>query len=193
MSGSIISKDETADEQSHVIIGAFNDSGHLLEDWCKITTEMYPNDIKLLALIPHSSDMMSPTKLMGGFLSHDNCVTANKTGNNVMYMILKLGKESGMNNQDLILYQGHCFNHLRNMWFEVIENNLLRKITKFLRHDLLSIPSHLRSHERLVIFFVKLIRNTHSQHITSREVVMLIQIGRITFTLTRDTCHPFNY
>jgi hypothetical protein len=30
MSGSIISKDGTADEQSHAIISAFNDSGHLL-------------------------------------------------------------------------------------------------------------------------------------------------------------------
>jgi hypothetical protein len=143
MSGSIISNDGTADEQSHAIIGAFNDSQHLLEDWHKMTTEMYPDDIELLALIPHSSNM-SPTKLMGRFLSHDNCATANKTGNNVMDMILKLGKESVMNNQDLILYQDHCFNHLRNMWFEAIENNLLMMITKFLRHDLESIPSHLR-------------------------------------------------
>jgi hypothetical protein len=121
MSGSIISKDGTADEQSRAIIGAFNDPGCLLEDWREMTTEMYPNDIELLALIPHSSDM-SPTKPIAGFLSHDNCATANKTGNNAMDMILKLGKESGMNDQDLILYQGHCFNHLWNTWFEAIEN-----------------------------------------------------------------------
>jgi hypothetical protein len=143
MSGSIISKDGTADEQSCAIIGAFNDSGRLLEDWREMTTEMYPDDIKLLPLIPHSSDM-SPTKLIGQFLSHDNWATANKTGNNVMDMILKLGKESGMNDQDLILYQGHCFNHLWNTWFEAIENYKSRKITELLRHDLESIPSHLR-------------------------------------------------
>jgi hypothetical protein len=40
---------------------------------------------------------------------------------------------------------------------------------------------------------VKLIRNTHSQQITSREGVMLIQIGRSAFALARDTCHPFEY
>ncbi len=62
-------------------------------------------------LIPNSADI-SPTKLIGGFLSLDNCTTANKTCNNVMDMILKWGKEVGMTDQDLILYQGHCFNHL---------------------------------------------------------------------------------
>jgi hypothetical protein len=143
MSGSIISKNGTADEQSRAIIGAFNDSGRLLDEWHDMTTEMYPGDNQLLALIPVSADM-SPTKLIGGFLSHDNCATANKTGNNVMDMILKLCEEVGMNDQDLILYQGHCFNHLRNTWFERIENYLSRKITDFLRHDLESIPSHLR-------------------------------------------------
>ncbi len=142
MSGSIILKDGTADEQSHAIIGAFNDFGHLLEEWHNMTTEMYPNDNKLLALIPNSADMC-PTKLIGGFLSHDNCATANKTCNNVMDMILKLGKETGMNDQDLILYEGHCFNHLQNTWFEAIENYLSRKITDFPRHDLESIPLHL--------------------------------------------------
>ncbi len=62
-----------------------------LQEWHDMTREMYPNEIELLALIPNSADM-SPTKLIGGFLSHDNCATANKTCNNVMDMILKLGK-----------------------------------------------------------------------------------------------------
>ena len=44
---------------------------------------MYPDENELLASIPNSADM-SPTKLIGGFLSHDNCTTANKTGNNLM-------------------------------------------------------------------------------------------------------------
>jgi hypothetical protein len=59
-------------------------------------------------------------------------------------MILALGKEAGMNDLDLILYQGHCFNHLRNTWFEGIENYLSRKITDHLKNDLEIIPSHLQ-------------------------------------------------
>ncbi len=49
-----------------------------------------------------------------------------------------------MSGPELILYQGHCFHHLRNTWFETIENYLSRKLTDCLRHDLGVIPSHLR-------------------------------------------------
>ena len=42
MSGSIISKDGTADEQSHAIISAFHDSGRLLQEWRDMTYDMYP-------------------------------------------------------------------------------------------------------------------------------------------------------
>jgi hypothetical protein len=143
MSGSIISTDGTADEQSRAIIGAFNDLGRLLQEWRDMTAAMYPDEIELLATIPRSKDM-SPTKLIGGYISHDNCATANKTGNYLSDMILALGKEAGMNDMYLILYQGHCFNHLRNTWFKAIENYLLRKITDHLKNDLEIIPSHLR-------------------------------------------------
>jgi len=104
MSGSIISKDGTADEQSRAIIGAFNDSGRLLQEWCEMTVAMYPDDIELLSTIPKSEDM-SPPKLIGGYISHDNCATANKTGNLLMDMILALGKEAGMSDADLIFFR----------------------------------------------------------------------------------------
>jgi hypothetical protein len=143
MSGTIISKDGTADKQSHAIIGAFNDSGHLLQEWREMTAEMYSHEKELLEMIPNSVDM-SPTKLIGGFLYHDNCATANKTGNILMDMILELGKEAGMSDQDLILYQVHCFQHLRNTWFKALENFLSRKLTDYLRHDFESIPLYLR-------------------------------------------------
>ncbi len=66
-----------------------------------------------------------------------------KTGNNLMEKILDLGREVGMSESNLILYQGHCFHHLRNTWFEAIENYLSRKLTEHLKLDLESIPSHL--------------------------------------------------
>ncbi len=61
-----------------------------------------------------------------------------------MEKILELGKEAGMSGPELILYQGHCFHHLHNTWFEAIENYKARKLTEYLRLDLESIPSHLR-------------------------------------------------
>ena len=135
MSGSIISKDGTADEQSRAIIGEFNNSGRLLDEWRNMTAAMYPDDSELLASIPCSTDMC-PTKLIGGFMSHDSCAAANKTSNIIMEMILKIGKDRGMSEQDMTLYIGHCFNHLRNTWFEAIELYLSRKLTDLLRDDL---------------------------------------------------------
>jgi hypothetical protein len=96
-----------------------------------MTYIMYPGEDELLAAIPNSGDM-SPIKLIGGFLSHDNCATANKMGNNLMEKILELGHQAGMSGPELILYQGHCFHHLRNTWFEAIENHLSCKITDYL-------------------------------------------------------------
>ena len=142
MSGSIISKDDTADEQSRAIISAFSDCGRLLKEWRDITAVMYPGEDNLLAANPNSDDM-SPVKLIGGFLSHDNCATANKTAYNLMQKILELGKEAGMSPMALILYQGHCFHHLCNTWFEAIKNYLSRKLTEWLQHNLELIPSHL--------------------------------------------------
>ena len=81
MSGSIISTDGTADEQSCAIIGAFNDLGRLLQEWRDMTAAMYPDKIELPATIPRSKDMSLTKLLIGGYISHDNCATANKTGN----------------------------------------------------------------------------------------------------------------
>ena len=114
MSGSIILKDGTADEQSRAIISAFNYCGPLLQEWQDITAVMYPGEDNLLAAIPNSNGM-SPTKLIGGFLSHSNCATANKTVYNLMEKILELGKEAGMSPMALILYQCHCFHHLATL------------------------------------------------------------------------------
>ncbi len=57
MSGSIISKDGTADEQSPAIISVFNDSGCLLQEWGDMTSVMYPSEKELLASIPNSADI----------------------------------------------------------------------------------------------------------------------------------------
>jgi hypothetical protein len=90
-----------------------------------------------------------------------------------------------MTDQDLILYQGHCFNHLRNTWFEAIENYKSRKITEFLRHDLESIPSHLHVSCK--------IGDMLPQVDKEYSFTALIQIGRGAFALGRDTCHPSVY
>ena len=77
-------------------------------------------------------------------VSHDNCHGANKSGTLLDDDIIEKGKEEGMAYEDLHIYQGHCFNHLRNVWFEKIETFLAKKLKSHLKHDLDLIPPHIR-------------------------------------------------
>ena len=191
MSGSIISKDGTADEQSHTIIGAFNKSGCLLEEWRDMTATMYPDAIELLESIPNGN-AMSPTKLIGGYISHDNCATANKSENLLMENILALGREKGMSNSYLILFQAHCFNHLWNTWFKAIESYLSRKVTEYVKRDLKLIPLHLRVSCKISDLLCQVDRNKVLRPITSKEAVITTH-GRSAIVLANNICHPFVY
>ena len=143
MSGSIIPLDGTAEEQSRAIIGSFHESGKLLKAWRDMTAKMYPDEPELADLIPQPEEL-SPTKLLGGFISHDNCATANLTGAIVAEKIIEAGRHVGLSDEELVLYQGHCFHHLRNTWFEAIENFLSKKLQSDLKDDFEEFPSHLR-------------------------------------------------
>jgi hypothetical protein len=143
LSGSIIPLDGTAEEQSRAIIASFHESGKLLKEWREMTAEMYPDDIELLGSIPKPGDM-SPTKLLGGYISHDNCSTANLTGDILCDRILQAGRDAGISEEELVLYQGHCFQHLRNTWFEAIEKFLSNKLASDLKEDMEQIPHQYR-------------------------------------------------
>ena len=56
-----------------------------------MTATIYPDEIEILSTISKSEDI-TPTKLIGGYISHDNCAMANKTGDLLMDLILALGK-----------------------------------------------------------------------------------------------------
>ncbi len=143
MLGSIIAQDGTAEEQSRAIIGSFHESGKLLMAWRDMASKMYPDEPELVNLIPKPEEM-SPTKLLGGFISHNNCATANKTGTILAEKILDKGQSAGLSDDELVMYQGHCFHHLRNTWFEAIEKFLSKKLQSDLREDFEEIPSQLR-------------------------------------------------
>ena len=52
LSGSIIAKNSTAEEQVKAIIAQFRESGRLLQQWREATEELYPGRDDLLDLIP---------------------------------------------------------------------------------------------------------------------------------------------
>jgi hypothetical protein len=107
-----------------------------------------------------------------------------------MDMIAKLGKDTGMCEEDLILFQGHCFNRLCNTWFEAIKNYLSRKLTDYLRPDLELILAHLCVSCKISDLLCQVDKKyTVLPPITSREVVTIMPIGRSAFVPARDICH----
>ena len=117
LSGSIISEDKSSKEQIRSIISYFDKAGRLLKGWIDKTADMYPNKPELLEQLPVPKDV-TVTRLIGGMVSHENCHGANKAGTLLAGYIIEKGKEEGMADKDLHIYQGHFFNHLCNVWFE---------------------------------------------------------------------------
>jgi hypothetical protein len=143
LSGSIIAEYSTVEEQSRAIIASFGKAGHLLSDWKKVTFEMFPNHPDLLDMIPDPNGM-SPTKLLGGIVSTDTCNTARLTRQTLCDAIIQAGRDMGLDNEMLPMYQGNCHQHLRNILVESGANHLLSKLSELLCDDLALIPPHLR-------------------------------------------------
>ena len=104
---------------------------------------MYPNEPELLEQL-QVLKYVTVTRLIGGMVSHDNCHIANKSGTLLADDMIEKGKEEGMNDKDIHIYQGHCFNLLHNVWFEKIETFLAKKLESYLKYDLDLIPPHIR-------------------------------------------------
>ena len=100
LSGSIISEDSTAQEQSRSIISSFGEAGQLLRKWKDVTSEMFPNCQDLIDMIPDPSDM-SPTKLLGGMVSTDTCNTDRLIRQTICDAIIQEGRDAGYDDNDL--------------------------------------------------------------------------------------------
>lgn len=105
LSGSIIAKDSTAENQSRAIIASFSESAKLLADWIKVTAEMFPDRDDLIDFIPKPSSMCV-SKLLNGMVSTDTCNTAQLTRLTVIEHIYQICREKGMAEKDLTIHQG---------------------------------------------------------------------------------------
>jgi hypothetical protein len=143
LSGSIIAEDSTAEEQSRAIIASFSEAGQLLQEWTQVTIDMFPKRQDLANMIPDPSHMC-PTKLLGGMISTDTCNTARKTRQTLSNHIIQMGRDRGFNDEALVLYQGNCHQHLRNILVDAAVDHLSSKLSQLLCEDLAIIPTHLR-------------------------------------------------
>ena len=143
VSGSIISEDGTADKQARAIISEFDTCRRLLQEWRDKTEEMYANDPELLAALSNPDDI-NIAKLLNGMLNHDTCATAQSLGFKLATFIVEKGREDGLGEDQLVIHQAHCFNHLRNIWMGAVELYLTKKMIDVFKHDLELIPFQYR-------------------------------------------------
>jgi hypothetical protein len=70
---------------------------------------MFLNRPDLLGMIPDPNGM-SPTKLLGGMVSTDTCNTAWLTRQTLCDAIIQEGRDMGLDNKMLTMYQGNFTN-----------------------------------------------------------------------------------
>ena len=143
LTGSIICDDGTAEEQSKAIIAAFKESGKMLDEWREEMEEMYPDFPELKELRSTGEDL-DPSRMCCATISHDTCSTAQLAGSKIGDLIIDLGRKAGLSKEKLVVYQGNCFDHLRNVWLATVDRYLSKRLEEHMKNDLDLLPPHLR-------------------------------------------------
>jgi len=73
-----------------------------VKKWHNKTAELFPNELDLKDDIPDPS-LHYVTKMLNGMIKHDTCSTARLQGFKLESLILKMAKEKGIKEEDLII------------------------------------------------------------------------------------------
>jgi hypothetical protein len=137
---------------------------------------MFPNCQDLIDMIPDPSNM-SPTKLLGGTVSTDMCNTAQLTRQTLCKAIIQEGRDAGLDNKMLKMYQGNCHQHLHKILVDAGANHPLSKLSELLCNDLAIIPHHLHVTCKNETFYAPVISSLTSQQITRRGMAVCFMLG----------------
>ena len=106
MKSAILSTNESAVTLTESILRTYKEGQHLLRQWREVTAELFPDRTDLLDLIPHPSEL-SPSKLAkGGWVMTDTCSPARKLRRLLKAAIADIAKESGMETDEIQIYEG---------------------------------------------------------------------------------------
>ena len=143
LSGSIISRDGTADNQARSIIGQFQESGRMLDEWRETTVEMFPGRDDLLVRIP-TSNSMCVSRMLRTQTTTDTCSTAQALQDSLSAMVFEGCRELNIPEDQWVMYVGFCFQHMRNIVANGVELLCEAELTALLTSDIEVIPRHLR-------------------------------------------------
>jgi hypothetical protein len=142
-SSGILAENKTAECLTRSIVRTFKEGGKLLEGWRTVLTRLHPHHQDLIYMIPQSNELTLTKLATDGMVSTDTCNTAHKTERLLCEVIRKLCFEKGLMQDELFFFGNDCWNHLRNVWFDAIVNEL-SSLGKVLQYDLNEIHPKLR-------------------------------------------------
>ena len=143
LSCAIIAENATAPEQARAIIGQLRESGRLLDQWREITEDMFPERPELLAQIP-TSKSMCVSRMLRSQIATDTCNTAQAVQAELPNQVFALCRELGIAEDELVIFSGYCFQHMRNIVANGVEIVLCTSLTGLMTDELELIPRHLR-------------------------------------------------
>jgi hypothetical protein len=95
-------------------------------------------------MIPQSNELTLTKLAKDGMVSTNTCNTAHKTHRLLCEVIRKLCFEKVLTQEEKNVLENDCWNHLRNVWFGAIVNELRSHLGKVLQNDLNEIHPILR-------------------------------------------------
>jgi hypothetical protein len=122
-----------------VFLLQYKEGSKFLGGWRTVLTRLYPHCQDLINMIPQSNESTLTKLAKNGMVS-----TARKTQRLLCEVIRKLCFEKGLTQDKINVLKNDCWNHLRNVWFGAIVNELSSHVGKVLQNDLNKIHPILR-------------------------------------------------
>ena len=144
LSTSILAEDDTATSLNESILRTFKEGQQLLDQWRETTKRMFPGRDDILDLIPKSIDLTLAKLGRNGMVMTDTCRTAQKFRRLLVASIEGICLEAGMSPDEIKMFEGDCWHHLRNIWFGAVIKQLNKSLSGLWEQDLDDIPNIFR-------------------------------------------------
>ena len=121
LSTSIIPENELSETQCDAIVAEFERCGRMLGRWKKVAQRVCP---EYAHLIPDDKEMCISKFAKGGLLTTDGCNTAQKVRRLLKDSIEVAAREKGLSDNEILVLEVDCWNHLRNVWLGGVTKHL---------------------------------------------------------------------
>ena len=141
LSSCILSENESAESIASAILQEFAHARSLITQWLDATIKLYPDRIDLHESIPSVTRLCISRLGLKSFTTTDTCATARKLRRILNTSIQQIAQEKGLSEDEVIVFEADCWQHLRNVWFGGVSSAVSSYLREVLADDLNELPS----------------------------------------------------